>query len=58
MIKILNLKLVILLKYPNTEAKSFGKKVKVELDLSNYTRKKKLKNATCADTSKFSKKFD
>ena len=58
MIKILNLKLVILLKYPNTEPKSFGRKVKVELDLSNYTRKSDLKNATCADTSKFSKKFD
>ena len=37
------------------EPKSFGNKVKVELDLSNYTTKSGLKNATGADTSKFAK---
>ena len=33
-------------------------KAKVELDLSNYTTKTNLKNATENDTSSFSKKFD
>ena len=37
------------------ELKSFGRKVKVELDLSNYTTKADLKNATGADTSKFAR---
>ena len=35
---------------------SLGANVKVELDLSNYTTKADLKNATGADTSKFAKK--
>ena len=35
--------------------KSFGAKVKVELDLSNYATKADLKNATF-DTSSFAKK--
>ena len=38
------------------EPKSFGRRVKIELDLSNYATKVDLKNATCVDTSKFSKK--
>ena len=33
--------------------KSFGEKVKVELDLSNYATKADLKNGTGANTSKF-----
>ena len=33
-------------------------KIKVELDLSKYTVKSDLKNATCVDTSKFAKKAD
>ena len=37
------------------ELKSFGRKVKVELDLSNYTTKADLKNAAGADTSKFAR---
>ena len=37
--------------------KSFGVKVKVELDLSNYATKADLKNATF-DTSSFAKKTD
>ena len=37
--------------------KSFGEKVKVELDLSNYATKRGLKNATCVDTSDFAKKL-
>ena len=32
--------------------------MKVELDLSNYTTKADLKNATGVDTSNFSKKVD
>ena len=40
------------------EPKSFGKRVKVELDLSNYTTKAGFKKATDADTSKFAKKVD
>ena len=32
--------------------------MKVELDLSNYATKVDLKNATAADTSKFTKKID
>ena len=35
--------------------KSFGENVKVELDLSNYTTKADLKNATSVDTSHFAK---
>ena len=31
--------------------------MKVELDLSNYATKAYLKNATCVDTSKFSKRL-
>ena len=38
--------------------KSFGRKVEVELDLSNYETKADLKNATGAVTSKFAKKVD
>ena len=38
--------------------KSSGGKVKVELDLSNYTTKVDLKNEACIDTSKFAKKVD
>ena len=38
--------------------KSVVKNVKVELDLSNYTTKADLKNATAVDTSKFTKKVD
>ena len=40
------------------EPKSFGRKMKVELDLSNYATKADLKNATGVDTSKFAKKVD
>ena len=36
----------------------FGKRIKVELDLSNYATKTDLKNATGVDTSKFAKRFD
>ena len=39
------------------EPKSSGERVKVELDLSNYTKKEDLK-ATVVDTSKFDKKVD
>ena len=38
--------------------KSLGANVKVELDLSNYTTKADLKNATGVDRSKFAKKLD
>ena len=37
------------------EPKTFGGKVKVELDLSNYATKADLKNATGVDTSKSAK---
>ena len=37
---------------------SIGANVKVELDLSNYTTKTDLKNATGVDTSSFAKKSD
>ena len=37
---------------------SFGGKVKVELDLSNYATESNFKNATGVDTSKFAKKVD
>ena len=40
------------------EPKSFGGKVKVELDLSNYATKADLKNATGIDTSSFPKNVD
>ena len=40
------------------EPKSFGRRMKVELDLSNYATKADLKNATGVDTSKFAKKVD
>ena len=40
------------------EPKSSGKKVKVELDLSNYATKANLKNETVVDTSKFAEKVD
>ena len=39
------------------EPKSLGRKVKVELHLSNYASKTDLKNATGLDTSKFVKKI-
>ena len=38
--------------------KSLGRKVKVELDLSNYLTKADFKNATCVDTSKLAQKID
>ena len=38
------------------ETKSSGGRVKVELDLSNYTTKVDLKNATGIGTLKFAKK--
>ena len=40
------------------EPKSFGRRMKVELDLSNYATKADLKNARGVDTSKFAKKAD
>ena len=40
------------------EPKSWGGRVKVELDLSNYATKTNLRNATGADTSKFAKKVN
>ena len=40
------------------ELKFSGRKVKVELDLSNYATKADLKNAIGIDTSKFAKKVD
>ena len=41
-----------------SEPKSSGRRVKIELDWSNYTTKADLKNATGVDTSKFAKKVD
>ena len=41
-----------------SEPKSPGRRVKVELHLSNYTTKADLKNAASIDTSKFAKKVD
>ena len=38
------------------EPKSLRRKVKVDLDLSNYATKSDLKNSTGVDTSKFAKK--
>ena len=38
-----------------TKLKSFGWRVKVELDLSNYATIADLKNATGVDTLKFAK---
>ena len=40
------------------ESKSFGGRVKVKLDSSNYATKAVLKNGTVIDTSKFAKKLD
>ena len=40
------------------EPKSFGRSVKVQLDLSNYATKVDLKNATGVDRSKFAKTVD
>ena len=40
------------------EPKSFGGKVKVELDLTNYAAKADFKNSAGIDTSKFAKKID
>ena len=37
--------------------KHLGRKVKCELDLSNYTTKINLKNTTIVDTSNFAKKL-
>ena len=37
-----------------SRTKSPGRRVKVEIDSSNYATKADLKNATGADTSKFS----
>ena len=41
-----------------SEPKSSGRRVKVELDLSNYAAKADLKNETSVDTSKFAKNID
>ena len=41
-----------------SKQKSFGEKVKLGLDLSNYATKADLKNATGFDTLKFAKKID
>ena len=41
-----------------SELKSSGRRVKIELDLSNYATKADLENATDVDTSKFAKKID
>ena len=38
------------------EPKSLRRRVKVELDLSNYAIKADLKNAACADTSDFAER--
>ena len=40
------------------EPKSFGSRVNIELDFSNYASKSDLKNATTVGTSNFSNKFD
>ena len=40
------------------EPKSFGGKVKVELELSNYAAKADLKNVTGVNTLKFAKRID
>ena len=40
------------------EPKSFGRRVKLELDWSNLATKVHLKNAIGVDTSKFAKKVD
>ena len=40
------------------EPKSFGRKVQVESDISNYATKTDFKNATGIDTSSFAKKVD
>ena len=40
------------------EPKSYGARLKLELDLSNYTTKTDLKNSTSVDTSKFYEKID
>ena len=39
------------------KAKSLGRNVKVELDLSNYATKADLKKSTSVDTSKCAKKL-
>ena len=41
-----------------SKQKSFGGRVKVEWDWSNYAAKVDLKNATDVDTSKLAQKFD
>ena len=38
-----------------SEPKSLGRRVKVELDLSNYATKADLKSVTTVDTSNFAK---
>ena len=40
------------------ELKSFGGRVKIDLDLSNYASKIDFKNETDFDASKFAKKVD
>ena len=40
------------------EPKYFRRRVKIELDFSNYATKADLKSTTGVDTSKFAKKFD
>ena len=44
--------------FQNRKSNKTEKKVKVELDLSNYATKKDSKNATGIDTSSFVKKVD
>ena len=41
-----------------TEPKSSGRRVKVELDLSNYATKTDFKNVTGVDTSSFAENID
>ena len=41
-----------------TKPSPFGENIKVELDLPNHATKADLKNATCVDASKFTKKVD
>ena len=39
--------------YPKSPYKSFGKGIKIKVDLSNYATKTDLKNVTHVDTSSF-----
>ena len=42
--------------YPKSPYKSFGKGIKIKVDLSNYATKTDLKNVTHVDTSSFALK--